>query len=299
MHKTVEISEIFTSLEGEHIHTGVPTVYIRFARCNKKCPSWNNPTLSTTTEGYAPISFIPTEYNDLKALPLISMGCDSQYSVNPAFAHLWKKYDATALLQQVIESIPFHAWVHPVTHQPVILSLTGGEPTLRMKFIINELLPHPQMQGCKHILFETNCSVPLRQSDVDQLYNWLDENDCAITWSNSPKLSDSGELWGKSIIPAIAMTQRNEHFIQKSPHKFFQYFKFVSDGSNLSEIKKAMNEYYAAGIPHSCEVALMPTACSKEQQDIIMTDVANLCIREGYRFSIRLQNILWGNGVGT
>jgi len=295
----VEVSEIFTSLEGEQIHTGIPTTYIRFARCNKKCPLWNNPPKEITATGYAPISFNPAEYNNLSSLPLITKGCDSQYSVSTAFSHLWKKYDAPTILQQVLDSIPFHAWVHPATHQPVILSLTGGEPTLRMKFIVNELLPHPLMMGCKHILFETNCSVPLRLQDMNKLYDWLESNECAITWSNSPKLSDSGEIWEDSIVPRIALAQRNEDFIKKYPHRFFQYFKFVSDGSNLVEIKKAMEEYYTGGIPCTSEVALMPAACSKEQQESIMTTLANLCIKEGYRFSVRLQNVLWGNGIGT
>jgi len=301
MGQRVEISEIFTSLEGESIHSGLPTAYIRFARCNKSCPLFNNPNKTITPNGYAPLTFNPKDFSSLKELPLISIGCDSQYSVSTEFSHLWEKLDATEILTRVLESIPFHSWVHPNTHQPVIMSATGGEPTSRMKFIVNELLPNPLMKGCKHILFETNCSVPLRDADINKLYDWLIENDCSITWSNSPKLSDSGEVWEKSIMPNVAVSQRNEEFIKQYPHKFFQYFKFVTDGSeqNLAEIKKAMNEYYEGGIPKTVEVALMPMACSKEQQEEIMTPIANLCIREGYRFSIRLQNVLWANGVGT
>lgn len=298
----VEISEIFMSLEGEAVHTGLPTVYIRFARCNKKCPLWNNHNKEMSNTGYATLTFDPKEYKSLKDLPPIEMGCDSQYSVNPIFSHLWKRYEAQELIQDTLNTIPHKSWVHPVTHQPVILSFTGGEPTTRLKPIAHEILPHPLMEECKHILFETNCSSPLRQADIDKLYEWVEgADDRMITWCNSPKLSDSGEVWKKSIMPSVALAQRNHPFVEKYPHRFTQYFKFVTDGSpeNLAEVKKAMSEYHAAGIPENTEVALMPAACTTEQQEERMVAIADLCIKEGYRFSIRLQNVLWGNEIGT
>lgn len=216
MTQTVEVSEIFLSLEGEAVHTGLPTLYIRFARCNKKCPLWNNHNKEVSNTGYATLTFDPKNYKTLKDLPTISMGCDSQYSVNPEFAHLWKRYTAEELLVETLKTIPHGQWSHPETGQPIILSLTGGEPTTRLKFIVNELLPHPLMDDCKHLLFETNSSSPLRQADLDKLYTWLEaKDDRQITWCNSPKLSDSGEVWEKSIIPSVSVSQRNHPFVNK------------------------------------------------------------------------------------
>ena len=38
-----KINEIFYSLQGEGHHTGYPSVFIRFAGCNLKCPFCDTP----------------------------------------------------------------------------------------------------------------------------------------------------------------------------------------------------------------------------------------------------------------
>jgi organic radical activating enzyme len=292
----VEVSEIFYSLEGEFVETGVPTVYIRFARCNKKCPLWNNTQAGIRSDGYAELGFEPEDYSNLKSLPTITRGCDSQYSVNPRFAHMWKKYEADELIDAVLDLLPGKSWVNPKTGQPVILSLTGGEPTLKLKWIVEEMLESPLMDTCKHILFETNCSVPLRTTDVERLTSWCLHRGCKLTWVNSPKLSDSGEIWGRSIMPQVAMQQRQGYFDEVGE----QGFKFVVGKlEDIVDVERAMEEYYQAGIPRDTPVGLMPEACTTDQQMQIARDIAQYCMDFGYRFSIRLQNILWGNEVGT
>lgn len=294
----VEVSEIFYSLEGEFMHTGIPTVYIRFARCNKKCPLWNNSPEGIEEDGYAVLGFDPKDYTSIKDMPIISRGCDSQYAVNPRFAHMWKKYSADELALAVLDLLPGKSWVNPKTGQPVILSLTGGEPTLKMKWIADELLESEHMQQCRHILFETNCSVPLRKADVEKVSFWCRGRGATLTWINSPKLLDSGELWKRSIMPIVAMQQRDHD--QGHNLKFEQGFKFVVGRlEDIADVEKAMGEYYEAGIPHDVPVSLMPEACTTEQQMVIARDIAQYCMDYGYRFSIRLQNVLWGNLVGT
>lgn len=38
MAKAYRINEIFYSIQGEGVHTGVPAIFIRFSGCNLKCP---------------------------------------------------------------------------------------------------------------------------------------------------------------------------------------------------------------------------------------------------------------------
>lgn len=299
--RSIPMCEFFKNVEGEGIHAGKTTIYIRVAKCNKKCPYFNNPNKEISSTGYSKIEFDPSTYIKIQDLPVINMGCDTQYAVNPEFAHMWEEYTADQMVDKLFEFLPDQSWTIPKTNQDVILSLTGGEPMLYMDFFVNELLQHPRMQDCKHVLIETNASVPLRQKDADTLYEWAERNGSTVTWSNSPKLSNSGETWKSSIRPNVLLSQRSHSFIEKYPHRFHQYVKFVCDGeqTTMDEIDKAMQEYYAAGVPNNIEIGLMPEAATAEQQLEIMQKVANICIQQGYRFVIRLQNILWGNAVGT
>lgn len=295
-----EISEIFLSLEGEGPFTAHPTAYIRFGRCNLKCPHFNNRNKVTTDKGYAPLTFNPKDYNSIHDIPLVTMGCDSQYSVNPAFAHMWEKLTTDELVDRLIDLLPHKSWVHPVTGLPVILSLTGGEPTLKWKFI-PEILNHPKMKECQHVLIETNCSVPFKREFTMSIAQWLAGNPTRTwTWSNSPKLSSSGELWEEAIVPKIAIYQR-ELIGDYTRKRVNQYFKFVIGPreEDFAEVARVMAEYYSVGVPTNTPVWIMPEACTQEQQQSIDQQVARMCMDRGYMFCYRFQNALWGNGIGT
>lgn len=299
-----EWSEVFMSVEGEAKYTGWPTVYVRFARCNFKCNKFNNPTNSVEKSGYAPLTFDPKAYNDLQNIPLVSIGCDSQYAVNPEFSHMWFKGDENQLADEVIKVLPHNVWSNPNSGQNVILSLTGGEPTTRIKFW-PELLNTEQFKGVRHVLIETNCSVPLKDEHIKNLYDWAKSRNAKVTWSNSPKLSSSGECWENAIRPDVAVKQMyytdGDGFMSNLSCQFEQYFKFVCgpNKEDFDEVAKAMNEYYAAGIRRNVEVYIMPVACLEEQQQAIAAKVATMCIDRGYIYCHRVQNSVFGNGVGT
>ena len=298
--KTFHVSEVFMSLEGEGPMVAHPTAYIRFGRCNLKCPHFNNHNKETTSSGYAPLTFNPADYTSIHDIPLITAGCDSQYAVNPAFSHMWEKLTTDELVDKLIALLPHQSWVHPVTGLPVILSLTGGEPTLQWKFI-PEILNHPKLRDCRHVLVETNCTVPFKREFTMNISTWLAQDERRVwTWSNSPKLSASGETWEDSIIPNVAVMQR-EIIGDYTKHRVNQYFKFVIGPrrGDFDEVAKAMAEYHAAGIPRDVPVWVMPEACTQEQQSSIDKQVANMCMQHGYMFCYRFQNALWGNGVGT
>lgn len=295
----VPVVETFISLEGEAVWSNHPTAYVRFGGCNLKCPHFNNHNKITTEDGYAPLNFVPSDYSDLMDLPLIEMGCDSQYAVNPAFKHMWRNMTIDGLVEEVINLLPHHSWVNPNTGLPIIFSLTGGEPMLRWKSF-SEIMNHPRMADCKHILIETNCTVPVNPKLIVSISEWLAADSTRRwTWSNSPKLSGSGEKWDDAIKPTVAVQQYA--LVQQYPHQVDQYFKFVCDHDEdqYSEVTKAMDLYYNAGIPKGTQVWVMPAACTDEQQNAITRSVASECIRRGWCFAFRNQNQIWGNGVGT
>lgn len=300
--KNQVVSEVFISLEGEACHVSHPTIYIRYARCNLKCPMFNNPDKLISDDGYAQLNFVPSEYKTIYDIPVIEKGCDSQYSVNTKFAHMWHHLTTDELVQQVVNLLPQKSWVSPTTGLPIILSISGGEPSLFWKQII-PLMNHPLLEQCQHILFETNCSVPLSDKFIDAITDWVAQSPTRMwTWSNSPKLSSSGEKKEVAIRPDIAARQiipRQRVFINNN--QINQYFKFVAgdNDADFEEVDQVMKQYYAAGIPFGTQIWIMPQACIEEQQVLIARAIATRCMNNGYLYCHRMQNTLWGNGVGT
>lgn len=294
-----EWSEVFMSIEGEAKYAGHPTAYIRFTKCNFSCKGFNNPAGCDTTT-VETLGFDPKDYKDIYTIPLITKGCDSIYSWDEKFSHMWHKGTEVDLGNELKKVLPHGTFTNPNSGKSVILSLTGGEPTLRAKFF-KPLLESEALQDCKHVLIETNCGVPLQWNFISDLNEWLcGDTNRHITWSNSPKLSVSGEKWEEAIVPKIASMQRMVTG-REGHNQVDQYFKFVCgpNEADFDEVAKAMEEYFAVGIPRTTEIYIMPTACTEEQQQSVAAKVAGMCIDRGYIYCHRIQNSVFGNGVGT
>lgn len=289
-------NEIFRAQEGEGPWSCRNVIYYRSSGCNMTCRGFNNPDKKEITNEV--LGFNPKDYIAVTQLPAITIGCDSIYAWDKRFAHMWKRSTVDEVIDEFERLLPHKAWVHPKTHQPYILSLTGGEPT-NHQLKLSTLFTHNRMVDCRHILIETNCSVDLKDKFIDDICNWLaGDSRRRWTWSNSPKLTISGECHEKAIRPVVAMKQLEVK--KRFPLQCDQYFKFVCDASDASfnEVESTMAEYHEAGIPVDTEVWVMPVACTNEQQKEIAVDVAEQCLQRGYLFSFRIQNALHGNAIG-
>lgn len=293
-----EWSECFFSIEGESMYAGHPTVYIRFTKCNFQCQGFNNPDKVDTTK-IENIGFDPSKYKTLQEIPPITRGCDSIYSWDSKFKHMWHKGDEHELGNALLDLLPNRSYVYP-SGKRIILSLTGGEPTLRAKFLPT-LLNAPEFAEAKIVLIETNCAVPLKREFIMEINQWLcADKDRKWIWSNSPKLRASGEKWEEAIRPEIAAMQ----LMATGPeftHQMEQYFKFVCgpDNADFEEVAKAMEEYYSAGIPRTTPVYIMPVACVTDQQTDIAALVAKQCMQRGYIYCHRVHLDVFDNAIGT
>lgn len=194
-----------------------------------------------------------------------------------------------------LEKLLPYGWTHPVTKQNVIFSITGGEPLQNQKKL-PELLLHPRMKGCKHILIETNGSVPVIPVFEKTLKDWWSQDISRIvTFSNSPKLSASGETWKSSVKPKAINSQRMEF-----PNVEL-YLKFVCDANveHFDEVYKALEEYHNNGIPLNTPVYIMPMACTEGQQDDIAKNVALMCMQYGFIYTHRVHCTVFKNAMST
>jgi len=284
----ITTSEIFYSPQGETALTGRPQVWVRVSKCNFECQGFNNPDKvnTLTNEG---LGFDPTKYKTLKSLPPITVGCDSIYSWDDRFKHLWSTWTLEELAAELLTYLPNGRW-----NRNIGLTFTGGEPTSRMKAIA-DLIHLPEFDNLQTITFETNCSVPLMDKHMDRLSEWtMAQPHRMIVWSNSPKLSITGEAWEKAINPAVALQQLKVA-------NAYQYFKFVVEPTDESftEVDKAMAEYHAAGIPAEAEIWTMPVGGVLEQQQVIDRKVTEMTLARGWNVSWRAHIYVFGNELGT
>lgn len=103
----MRISEIYTSLQGEGPRVGLPTIFLRFAGCNLRCPGWP---------------------------------CDTQHAIDPkVYRGLWKEFGVEQIFDMVMEEYRKTGARN--------VSLTGGEPFLQEAHLLKSLTQLLRQEG--------------------------------------------------------------------------------------------------------------------------------------------------------
>ena len=280
----LKIAELFYSIQGEGRYMGVPSVFLRTFGCNFSCKGFGMPLgeLSKEAEDIAEVAHMYTKYEEL---PLVSTGCDSYASWDPRFKELSPMLTSDAIVDRIMEIIPFHEWLDE--H----LVITGGEPLLGWQRAYPDLLDHPKMKGLKEITFETNGTQKLTPEFKEYLTKWRNAYgiDREITFSVSAKLPCSGEKWEEAILPAVVCEYEEVGTA---------YLKFViATEEDRDYAIKAASEYRAAGFKG--HVYLMPVGGVESVYTLNNKAVALMAMKLGLRYSDRLQVPLFKNEWGT
>lgn len=208
------LSEVFCSLQGEGVNTGIPQIFIRFAGCNLKC-TYCDTTYSRSVSKNKCILF----GNTLK---------------NPI--HLDKLIEA---IDRKIRA--GYEWI----------SLTGGEPLLQHRFVEN-FVKKVKMEYKVHVQLETNGVHLAKIRDVLYLIDHIavsfkkNATDMESLKEAISRFSDKLSL--KIMIKRN--TQEKEiaqilQFIKKVNHKVHLIFQPISVKSKISKdnIEKAVKLY--------------------------------------------------------
>lgn len=284
----IKVSEIFYSVQGEGLWTGVPSVFLRTFGCNFKCAGFG---LARGTLSNEPdiIAKDIKNYNHYDDLPLVKAGCDSYAAWHPKFKHLSPTLSIDEIVEKLVAPIPNNTWSQ-LNGQDVHLVITGGEPLLGWQKAYINLLEHKKMQDLKNLTFETNGTQKLHKEFAD----YLKTRNIHVTWSCSPKLSVSGEEWDDAICPDIIKSYYELPVAGNSN----LYLKFVvADSIDVDDVVRAVGLYQKAGI--ICPVYLMPVGGTVESYQFNNKQVADLAMKFGWRYSPRLQVDLFGNAWGT
>jgi organic radical activating enzyme len=277
----IKVSELFYSIQGEGRYMGVPSVFLRTFGCNFTCDGFGMPRGEKSNERNMVAVDIAKfkQYNDL---PLVSTGCDSYASWDPRFKDLSPMVTTDGLAESICDTLPFKEW------REEHLVITGGEPLLGWQRAYPDLLNHPKMSGLKEITFETNGTQKLTPEFKEYLKDWNDWNR-ELTFSVSAKLPCSGEKWEDAICPEIVCEYEEVGTA---------YLKFViATEQDFADAECAIAAYRTAGFKG--HVYLMPVGGVESVYALNNRRVADLAMKNGLRYSDRLQVPLFKNEWGT
>jgi len=282
----IKIAELFYSIQGEGRYMGVPSVFLRTFGCNFKCSGFGMPRGELSKEANE-IAEVAHLYNKYEELPLVSTGCDSYASWHPDFKNLSPMMESDGIVDRIMEIIPHGEW------KDEHLVITGGEPLLGWQRAYNDLLNHPKMAGLKEITFETNGTQKLSKEFRQYLLNWTLGNKSrgreALTFSVSAKLPCSGEKWEEAICPEIVCEY------EQVGHTYLKFV--VATEQDFEDARCAIAAYRTAGFKGN--VYLMPVGGVESVYALNNKNVALLAMKEGLRYSDRLQVPLFKNEWGT
>ena len=287
----IKVSELFYSIQGEGRYMGVPSVFLRTFGCNFTCDGFGLPRGQKSVERInIALNDEERPFKSYKDLPLVSTGCDSYASWDPNFKHLSPLYDIDDLANGIVDLLPHKTW-----HEEHLV-ITGGEPLLGWQRSYAELLDHPKMQDLKEITFETNGTQTLTPKFKEYLSNWragIDEYGFGypreITFSVSAKLPVSGEKWEDAILPEVVCDYETVGYT---------YLKFViASEEDLTDAQQAVRQYRDHGFKGP--VYIMPVGGVERVYSLNNRNVAEMALREGWRYSDRLQVPLFKNEWGT
>jgi len=291
-------SEIFRSIQGEGVYTGVPTVWLRLFGCNLECNGFGQED-PTDPDSY----ILPYQEIDLKdisvpeQLPVFDYGCDSSYSWSRRFKKLQRKGTPEEVAHEL-----FQLMYDRKTH----VAFTGGEPLMKagqkniVKVIdeLKELFKDDYGRPVKltNVTFETNGTRPL----TEELTTTLIANsfETEFFFSVSPKIwSTSGEK--DKIFPEIVLGYQKASYIPTVSRPQGQ-LKFVCNGSlaSWSEIENAVNQFRDAGVMYP--IWIMPVGATEESQnEDRVARMAEETMDRGWNVAARVHCYIWGNQIGT
>jgi organic radical activating enzyme len=283
----LKISELFYSIQGEGRFSGVPSVFLRTFGCNFTCSGFGMPRNALSLEAdTVAVNHTLKPYATYKDLPLVSTGCDSYASWHPTFKDLSPMLTVDAIVDRIMEILPFGEW------RDEHLVITGGEPLLGWQRAYPDLLSHEKMQNLKAITFETNGTQLLTPELKEYLWKWagiMGKGHSALTFSVSPKLSVSGEDREEAIKPDV---------VYQYEQVGFTYLKFVvASEDDANEALEVTEIYRSEGFKGP--VYLMPVGGVESVYSMNNKNVALLAMKHGLRYSDRLQVLLFKNEWGT
>lgn len=246
------------TLQGEGGLMGTPCLFIRLSGCNLRC-AW----VGANGDGSP---------------------CDTPYSSHAPETNKMKIEDVVATVAQNMGNMKH-------------IVISGGEPTLQMKALI-ELCHQLNNENPKwHITVETNgTKFDAHLADAIDLVSLSPKLASSTPWTTN--LKNTGIEFDDKWAKIHERKRRNLKALRswQEGNCDYQYKFVVSKMEDLDEIE---NDFRKRTWPSYDKLFLMPEGVTPE--DLMTTSkwVASEAIKRGWRFSIRLHALLWGIARGV
>ena len=303
--KKIKVSEMFYSIQGEGMYTGVPSIFLRTFGCNLTCEGFGMPAGEKSNERNEIPLEVMQNAKTIHDLPLVSTGCDSYASWDVRFKHLSPAETTDKIADDLTALLPVPSGLRinppPVDWGGVHLIVTGGEPLLGWQRAYVELFEHPLLNTLTHITFETNGTQKIQKDFGEYLqkhktargldhYLSAARRTLNFNFSVSPKLSASGEKASIAIKPDIVASYEQYGDIN---------LKFVCNTEeHVIEALDVVSQYNAAGLKNY-QVWIMPEGGMYDEYKANSTHMAELCMKYKLNYSPRLHVDLFGNAWAT
>lgn len=254
----IEVSDLFTSIQGEGRHSGRPSVFVRFRRCNLACV------------------WCDTKYTWDKTNP--DFDDYMEYTPDLLARHIRVQQDTgvpTQLLLEITEKLGSQAGMLAATEVSNLV-FTGGEPLIwkhHIRQVLDTLLPI-----FHSVEIETNGSILPLSNRYNARYN--------LSYNVSPKLFHSGNDPEQAIqLPVweeLAETGRS-------------YWKFVvnRDDKQLRDLELYVLTLVRIGVPKN-HIMLMPLGETVEEINANIPFRDSLASILGVNVTDRTHVRVWG-----
>ena len=282
-------SEIFRSIQGEGVYTGVPTVWLRLFGCNLECNGFGQKDPTDPSTYILPYQEIDlTDISVPEQLPVFKYGCDSSYSWSRRFNKIQRKGTPKEVANELYQLMYDNR-----TH----VAFTGGEPMMKagqknIVGVMNTLEDNFTVDNHRgyltNVTFETNGTRFIEDVLRDEIL--ARQNTTEFFFSVSPKIwSTSGEK--DRICPDVV---QGYHGLSLNGQ-----LKFVCNGSEQSwdEIEDAVASFRHSGVYYP--IWIMPVGATEESQNKDhVAKIAEETMDRGYNVAARVHCYIWGNEIG-
>lgn len=255
------VLEIFSSIQGEGMYTGVPSIFVRVAGCNLRCVFG-------------------------------SSRCDTPYSSFELEKPKWNEVEDVynKIHEELIKTGIKHLVI--TGGEPLLYSKQIKELVTKIKKNISEDIV---------VTIETNGTLPVIKSWIsdEKLYSidlWSISPKLSTSVDNTGKFlsKEESEHHNKTRINIDNLTSYYEEHLINGRNKIQTKFVYTNEDS-VTEIKQLIKQVQDSLGVIEMNILLMPEGMTNDALKSIQEECAKVCIRENWRFCDRLHIRIWGD----